>query len=215
VYVSDKPGEHDAALLRRLVCSDGSVLRADGPGLPTAKTLCSDPTRERVPLEIWNRSGRAGLIGVFHALYANGRAEPVSGVVRALDVPGLAGERFACYAVQAGQLSELDRTASRSFSLAEQQFEIFWLVPIEQGFAALGLADKLNGPAALRAVEWLGPDTCRIALADGGELLAWSERAPRSVQTGGKELAFRYEPQTRAVRVAISPTEAPDVTLRW
>jgi raffinose synthase len=215
VYVSDKPGEHDARLLRRLVCSDGSVLRADGPGLPTAKTLCSDPTRERVPLEIWNRSGRAGLIGVFHALYARGQAEPVSGVVRVEDVPGLAGDRFACYAVQGQQLSELDRTSSRSFSLGEREFEIFWLVPIEQGFAALGLADKLNGPAALRAVEWSGPDTCQIALADGGELLAWSERAPRSVEAGGRALAFRYEPQLRALRVAVSPAEAPQITLHW
>ena len=191
------------------------MLRADGPGLPTAKTLCSDPTRERVPLEIWNRSGAAGLIGVFHALYAGGHAEAVSGSVRVDDVPGLTGERFACYAVQAEQLSELDRTGSHSFSLAEREFEIFWLVPIENGFAALGLADKFNGPGALHAVERVGPDTCRIALADGGELLAWSERPPRSVEAGGKELAFRYEPHTRALRMAVSRAQAPQVTLRW
>jgi raffinose synthase len=215
VYVSDKPGEHDAALLRKLVCSDGSVLRADGPGLPTAKTLCVDPTHERVPLEIWNRSGAAGLIGVFHALYAGGHAEVVSGVVRVADVPGLAGERFACYALQAEQLSELDATATRAFSLAEREFEIFWLVPIEQGFAALGLADKFNGPGALRRVDRSQAQACRIELADGGELLAWSERAPRSVEAGGDAIAFRYEPQSHALRVALTPAQARDVILRW
>ena len=215
MYVSDKPGEHDAALLRRLVCSDGSVLRADGPGLPTAKTLCVDPTRERVPLEIWNRSGDAGLIGVFHALYAGGHAEIVSGAVGAADVPGLEGDRFACYALQAEQLSELGRSDARAFSLAEREFEIFWLVPIQQGFAALGLADKLNGPGALRRVDRSVAQACRIELADGGELLAWCDRAPRSVEAGGDAVAFRYEPQSHALRVALTPAQARAVILRW
>jgi hypothetical protein len=43
VYVSDKPGEHDFALLRRLVLPDGTVLRPLLPGLPTADILFNDP----------------------------------------------------------------------------------------------------------------------------------------------------------------------------
>jgi raffinose synthase len=214
VYVSDKPGEHDAALLRTLVCSDGSVLRADGPGLLTADTLCADPTRERVALKIWNRSGRCGLVGAFHALYAGGRAERVSGVVRVADVPGLQGERFACYRFQRAELEQLDHSSALAFSLSEREFELFWLTPIEHGLAVLGLADKLNGPAALRGLEQR-TEMCRIALADGGELLAWADRAPRSVEAGGSVLPFRYEPTTRALRVALSPAQARDVAVYW
>jgi raffinose synthase len=214
VYVSDKPGEHDAALLRTLVCSDGSVLRADGPGLLTADTLCADPTRERVALKIWNRSGRCGLVGAFHALYAGGRAERVSGVVRVADVPGLQGERFACYRFQRAELEQLDHSSALAFSLSEREFELFWLTPIEHGLAVLGLADKLNGPAALRGLEQR-TEMCRSALADGGELLAWADRAPRSVEAGGSVLPFRYEPTTRALRVALSPAQARDVAVYW
>ena len=214
VYVSDKPGEHDAKLLRTLVCSDGSVLRADGPGLLTADTLCADPTRERVPLKIWNRCGRTGLVGAFHALYAGGRAEQVSGVVRVADVPGLEGERFACYRFQRAELSELDPTSALPFSLGEREFELFWLAPIEQGLAVLGLADKLNGPAALRALQ-VRTEMCQIALADGGELLAWADRAPRSVEAAGSVLPFRYEPKTCALRVALTPAQARDVAVYW
>jgi len=214
VYVSDKPGEHDAKLLRTLVCSDGSVLRADGPGLLTADTLCADPTRERVPLKIWNRCGRTGLVGAFHALYAGGRAEQVSGVVRVADVPGLEGERFACYRFQRAELSELDPTSALPFSLGEREFELFWLAPIEQGLAVLGLADKLNGPAALRALQ-VRTEMCQIALADGGELLAWADRAPRSVEAEGSVLPFRYEPKTCALRVALTPAQARDVAVYW
>ena len=42
VYVSDKPGQHDIPLLRRLVLPDGSVLRGQLPGRPTRDCLFSD-----------------------------------------------------------------------------------------------------------------------------------------------------------------------------
>ncbi|HKO95162.1 MAG TPA: Sip1-related alpha-galactosidase, partial [Polyangiaceae bacterium] len=215
VYLSDQPGEHDGELLRKLVCSDGSVLRGDGPGLPTQDTLCVDPTRERLPLKIWNRSGTAGMLGVFHALYAAGQAEPVSGSVQASDVPGLEGERFACYEHNAQRLSVLTRTETRSISLREREFELFSLVPIEHGFAALGLADKFNGPAALRAIHWLGRDQCRLVLADSGEFLAYAERPPHRVQAGAEALAFRYDRASRALRVRLGPGPSRELVLAW
>lgn len=46
VYVSDKPGQHDFELLRKLVLPDGSVLRAKLPGRPTQDTLFDDPLRD-------------------------------------------------------------------------------------------------------------------------------------------------------------------------
>ena len=46
MYVSDKPGEHDFELLRRLVLPDGSVLRALQPGRPTRDCLFTDVLRD-------------------------------------------------------------------------------------------------------------------------------------------------------------------------
>ena len=80
-------------------------------------------------------------------------------------------------------------------------------MPIEQGFAVLGLADKFNGPGAVRRVE-RAEGQVQIELSDGGELLAWSERAPRSVEAGGLALAFRYEPLSRALRVPLNAAQA-------
>ena len=39
MYVSDAPGQHDIALLQRLVLPDGTILRALRPGRPTRDTL--------------------------------------------------------------------------------------------------------------------------------------------------------------------------------
>ncbi len=46
MYVSDKPGEHDFDLLRRLVLSDGSVLRARHAARPTRDSLFNDVLRD-------------------------------------------------------------------------------------------------------------------------------------------------------------------------
>jgi hypothetical protein len=50
VYVSDKPGQHDFTLLRRLVLPDGYVLRAQLPGRPTRDCLFSDVLRDNSSL---------------------------------------------------------------------------------------------------------------------------------------------------------------------
>lgn len=43
---SDKPGQHDFKVLKRLVLSDGSVLRAKYPGRPTRDCLFNDPVTD-------------------------------------------------------------------------------------------------------------------------------------------------------------------------
>ena len=43
---SDKPGQHDFNLLRKLVLPDGSILRAKLPGRPTRDCLFCDPARD-------------------------------------------------------------------------------------------------------------------------------------------------------------------------
>ncbi|KAK6127356.1 hypothetical protein DH2020_038899 [Rehmannia glutinosa] len=46
IYVSDKPGNHNFELLKKLVLPDGSILRAQLPGRPTLDCLFVDPARD-------------------------------------------------------------------------------------------------------------------------------------------------------------------------
>lgn len=46
IYVSDKPGNHNFELLKKLVLPDGSILRAQLPGRPTLDCLFIDPARD-------------------------------------------------------------------------------------------------------------------------------------------------------------------------
>ena len=46
ILCSDKPGNHNFDLLKKLVLPDGSVLRAQLPGRPTLDSLFADPARD-------------------------------------------------------------------------------------------------------------------------------------------------------------------------
>ncbi|HEY3816228.1 MAG TPA: Sip1-related alpha-galactosidase [Polyangiaceae bacterium] len=205
VYVSDKPGHHDFALLKKLVCSDGTVLRCDGPGLPTADTLGADPTSDGSLLKIWNRNGPAGVVGVYNAQYAPGRGDALlRGTVGPADVDGLAGAEVAVYAHRAQSLDVVAGSARMAVALPERGFEIFTMVPVERGFAPIGLADKFNSAGAIARRGWVDDRRCELELRDGGDFLAWSRQAPAGVQIDGRPADFHYDPASKALRVAIA-----------
>ncbi|KAK1402479.1 hypothetical protein POM88_002084 [Heracleum sosnowskyi] len=67
IYVSDKPGNHNFDILRKLVLHDGSVLRAQLPGRLTRDCLFTDPARDgKSLLKIWNVNKCSGVVGVLN-----------------------------------------------------------------------------------------------------------------------------------------------------
>ncbi|PRW33710.1 raffinose synthase isoform B [Chlorella sorokiniana] len=67
LYISDKPGQHDFELLRRLVLPDGSVLRCLLPGRPTADCLFCDVNHDgRSALKVWNVNRCSAVVAAFN-----------------------------------------------------------------------------------------------------------------------------------------------------
>lgn len=113
VYVSDAPGKHDAALLRRLVLPDGRVLRAQAPGRPSAGCLFADVMRDgRTLLTVG--AVNAGGTGVAAAFNTQGSAwsrrtrrfelhkappEALTGLLTPGDVPGLGASPTGAWAL--------------------------------------------------------------------------------------------------------------------
>ena len=111
VYVSDKPGRHDAAVLAKVAFGAGSpypgrVLRPRGVARPTRDCLFADPRRDGASaLKVWNVNapGANGVVALFHVQGASwDRAErrfavhddapcALAASVSPGDVPGLDG----------------------------------------------------------------------------------------------------------------------------
>ncbi|KAF3782823.1 putative galactinol--sucrose galactosyltransferase 2 [Nymphaea thermarum] len=178
IYVSDKPGNHNFDLLKKLVLPDGSVLRAQLPGRPTRDCLFVDPARDGTSLlKVWNLNKCSGVVGVFNCQGAGWcRVEKktrihdvapstLTGSVRASDVdlinqiagPEWNGEAVA-YAHRSGELFRLPKGVAIPVTLNVLEYEIFHISPLKViaphvAFAAIGLLDMFNSGGAVEQQE--------------------------------------------------------------
>lgn len=215
VYVSDKPGAHDFELLGKLVCSDGSVLLADQPALPTLDSLLMDPAREAGLLKIWNRNGPAAIVGVFNCNVAAPASAALAGQTGPADVPGLEGERFAVYAHCAGTLRVASLAERWQVTLAPGCFELYTLVPLEEEFAAVGLANMFNSRAAVSGESWRGDAACTISLRDGGRFVACALRPPRALHVGEHSVPFTFDAELGRLDASLSVRGPVSLEIEW
>lgn len=185
VYVSDKVGEHDFDVIWKLIDATGAVLRPDEPAVPTRGTLFSDPRETRGLLKVFTRAGSAGLLAAFNVKLDNLAS---GGCMEPTNVDGLRGTRFAVYEHHTHELRVMRRNESWAFDLAAGEYRLWSLVPLANGFAAVGLAEKFISPRTVLCASRRGR-THAIALGEGGTLVCASTRRVRRVVLDGKPLA--------------------------
>ncbi|KAL5537478.1 hypothetical protein UlMin_045066 [Ulmus minor] len=178
IYVSDKPGNHNFDLLRKLVLPDGSVLRAQLPGRPTRDCLFVDPARDgNSLLKIWNVNKCSGVVGVFNCQGAgwckitkktrihDESPGTLTGSVCATDVDVLSqiagtdwnGE-VVLYAYKSGEVVRLPKGASVPVTLKVLEYELFHFCPLKEitsyiSFAPIGLLDMFNTTGAVEQFD--------------------------------------------------------------
>ncbi|KAL9659605.1 hypothetical protein QQ045_024412 [Rhodiola kirilowii] len=178
IYVSDKPGNHNFELLKKLVLPDGSVLRAKLPGRPTQDCLFADPARDGTSLlKIWNINSCSGVVGVFNCQGAGWcKVEKKTRIhdtspgtltshVRSADfdmIAQVAGEGWSgetvVYAYRTGEVIRLPKDASLPVTLKVLEYELCHFCPLREiaaniSFAPIGLLNMFNCSGAVEQFE--------------------------------------------------------------
>ncbi|KAI3811709.1 hypothetical protein L1987_21438 [Smallanthus sonchifolius] len=178
IYVSDKPGNHNFDLLKKLVLPDGSVLRAQLPGRPTLDCLFVDPARDGISLlKIWNVNKCTGVVGVFNCQGAGWckvekktrihDASPgiLTGSVQSADVDALnqvAGQDWngetVVFCQRSGEVIRLPKGVSLPVTLKVLEYELFHFCPLKNiteniSVAPIGLLDMFNSSGAIEHFE--------------------------------------------------------------
>lgn len=178
IYVSDKPGNHNFELLKKLVLPDGSILRAQLPGRPSRDCLFTDPARDGTSLlKIWNVNKFSGVVGAFNCqgagwckitkktLIHDESPGTLTGSVCATDVDLMAQVAGAdwngdtvVYAYRSGEVIRLPKGASVPITLKVLEYELFHFCPVKEvtpniSFAPIGLLDMFNAGGAVEGVE--------------------------------------------------------------
>lgn len=178
IYVSDKPGNHNFELLKKLVLPDGSVIRAQLPGRPTRDCLFVDPARDGISLlKVWNMNKCSGVVGVFNCQGAgwckvvkktrihDESPGTLTSSVRATDVELMNqvadsdwnGETVV-YCYRSGEVIRLPEGASVPVTLKVLEYELFHFYPLKVvtsniSFAPIGLLDMFNSGGAVDLFE--------------------------------------------------------------
>ena len=207
VYVTGDPARQDWELLRRFVLSDGTLLRADAPAVPSRDALFVDAGTARVPLKGVTRSGSSGLVAAFNAHEAG---EPVDGFLRVADVEGLAGDRFAVREHFSRRLAVVGRDEPVPIHLDADQAALYVAAPVARGAAVFGLLEKFVSPATVVSSQDDGA-VLRVRLADGGTLGVWLDKPARTVRVNGTETPPRVV--DGVLEVALPAGRAHDVEI--
>ncbi|XP_047959731.1 probable galactinol--sucrose galactosyltransferase 2 [Salvia hispanica] len=227
IYVSDKPGNHNFELLKKLVLPDGSVLRAQLPGRPTVDCLFVDPARDGTSLlKIWNANKCSGVVGVFNCQGAGWckiekktrihDASPgtLTGSVQAMDVNGiaqLAGPEWngdaIVYAHRSGEVVRLPKGASLPVTLKVLEYELYHICPLKKitsdiSLAPIGLLDMFNSGGAVEQCDISG-GTVTLKVRGCGRFGFYSSERPLKCTVGGSETGFDYESGTGLVSLSI------------
>lgn len=228
IYVSDYPGKHDFDILKRLVLSDGTILRPQLPGRPTHDCLFRDPLRDaKSLLKVWNTNGHSGLVGVFHlqgAAWSRGTRQfvihdskppPLSTLVRVADVEGLAtagseSGRWALWDDSSSTLTTLSKDDTYPVWLEGQRSTIITIAAIGERngvrFAPIGLTNMFNAGGAVTAYHSPADNSSAFAtlqVKGHGEFLMYADRSPSRVELDGSDLPVTFDATTSAAYVEI------------
>jgi hypothetical protein len=186
IYVTDKAGQHDVALLRALVDHEGRTLRADTPLRPVPD--CLFQVQQARLFKAWSRTNDGALL--FVANLAD--TDEVAGEYGLADIPGLEDGAWAIWS-HATQALSLPAAPER-FRVRHGRFghDLLSIVPIRHGRALIGLAEKFNGLASVKTVA---SDAGRLAFTacDEGTAVLWCRRRPARVNVDGQASPFEFD----------------------
>lgn len=145
IYVSDKIGRSRGEILKPLALSDGRILRCDKPCTPTADCVTEDPTVSGKALKLENTAGEYGILALLNLDSEN---KPVEG-----RIINEVFEECAIYEHFSHELKMLRRGDSFDVILSDNDdFRLYILAPVKDGFAAIGRTDKFISPLTIEYV---------------------------------------------------------------
>ncbi|KAL0300916.1 UNVERIFIED_CONTAM: putative galactinol--sucrose galactosyltransferase 2 [Sesamum radiatum] len=229
IYVSDKPGNHDFDILKRLVLPDGSVMRAKYPGRPSRDCLFNDPVTDGKSLmKIWNLNKLTGVLAVFNCQGAGTwpglensvqtNSLELAGKISPADIEYLSeispeswdGE-FAVLSFKSGSLSRLSTHGKLNVAFKTLQCDVFTVSPIkvyhqEIQFAPIGLINMYNSGGAVHAVEAIDDSLfpgIRIQGRGEGVFGAYSSSEPKHCSVNTTEAQFHFNSEHHFLTVNI------------
>ena len=207
IYITDNIGEQKFEVLKPLVFSDGRIIRGSTPLLPTED--CLFQVQDAKLFKASSMVRNAGLLGVWNMA----DADVVEGSIQPNDVRNLKGNDFVLYEYFSQTLKKAKRNNSFPVKLKRMGYELYYVLPVKNGFASLGLTDKYNAPATILKEEW-NNNKVAVTLYEGGTFKAYSQRRPSKIMLNGKVVPD-YVLNDHQLTINIPKQSKPVISIYW
>ena len=205
VYVTDRPGEQKFNVLFPLVYRDGRIIRTSVPARPTED--CLFQVQDPKPFKAFSRSGKIGLIAVWNVA----DTDSVAGTFKPSDVHGIKGKRFFVYEFFSKSCLVAGRNQAIPVKLGRFGYKLYYISPIVDGFAPVGLIDKYNAPGTIDGWKRNG-NIVTVRIGESGPFAAYSASRPRLVRVNGSNVRFDYADNVISVNIE-GRLEAPVIQI--
>lgn len=150
IYLSDELDRSIREVIMPLVLDDGKILRCDRPGMPSVDCLTEDPTNSGKIFKLQNICSDSGIVAVFNF---NENEKSAIGTVSPKDVYGLSGDEFVIYEHFSKTYKIVTYDEAISVTLNSDEYKLYVIVPIHNGFAPIGRVDKFISPKTIKYVH--------------------------------------------------------------
>jgi len=154
--------------------------------MPTVDCLFDDIKGSKNLFKIFNRNNFSGVVGIFAQKFDE-MEKTIE--VRPEDVDGFESGEYALYSFKTGDKRVLSKKESLDVTLKAKEYDMVTFAKINDGFAVIGLADKMNGGAAVKGVSDM-PDGYIVNVSGSGEFLLYCEKDIDSLYLDSEKIDF-------------------------
>lgn len=187
IYCSDNLKSVDFDIIRKLTDGKGGLGKCVCAARVTQDNLFTDPVHEKKLLKVFNRNKYGYVLGAFCCYYDKNENVRVRDTLRLQEIHGLPKGNYAVYSYRKGYLGIYPESASFEVELGRFEGDIFTVVPVRGGVAAIGIAEKYN-PTGFIARKTMQKGKLTLEVKAAGTLLIVSAEKPVSAN-----VEFSYE----------------------
>lgn len=187
--IGDLVGEHNKALINKIVLPCGHLLKADYPLTLCQESIFCNPLEEREIYKAFTFKGEYGIIAAFNLVLDN---RTLHGSVSPKDVEGLQGDLFALFSHHNGFVKLLHKEENIDITLKPRQSDVFTLAPVHNGIAILGGCSFFLSPGPIVEVH-IEEDSIHITTLVSTRLLIYCERQILEVRRDDRAIPWEYD----------------------
>lgn len=201
VYTTEVIGAENKEILKKLMTKNGRLPRCNNHGQICLESLFTNIDDKEKAIKVFNTNIVGGIVGAFNCSYDKNDNVVVKENVKPSDIAGFNFGDYVTYCYSDKSLSVKDAQEKQEVNLGELEFDLFTYVPVDNGFAPIGMVEKYNPGGMITEYKQLSSNVVTMAFLDGGKFLAYSERKPKQIVTNSENLNFTYKDKKLLVNV--------------